>query len=110
MDIECTDYQSQEFLSACFSPKAENQFIITLTGPPDWILILWDWEKLKIIAKINIGITGIPASMIQKGEEVPEFSFQISFNPHEVNYVVVTGTDTYKYYKIENNAFEADHT
>ena len=27
-----------------------------------------------------------------------------------MNYVVVTGTDTYKYYKIEGGEFEADHT
>jgi hypothetical protein len=35
---------------------------------------------------------------------------QISFNPHESNYVIVTGNDTYKYYKIEENEFEAEHT
>jgi hypothetical protein len=29
-----------------------------LTGEPDWVLILWEWEKMKILATINIGITG----------------------------------------------------
>ena len=109
-DIDCSDYTSGEFLSACFSPKAENQFIITLTGAPDWLLLLWDWDKLKVISKINIGITGIPASMNQKDGNELDVNFQISFNPHEVNYIVVTGPDTYKYYKYEDGAFEADHT
>ena len=75
-DVECKDFQSREFLSACFNPKDENRYIVTLTGQPDWQLILWDWEKLKIITKINIGITGIPASINQKGADVePEYNF-----------------------------------
>ena len=81
-----------------------------MTGAPDWLLLLWDWDKLKVISKINIGITGIPASMNQKDGNELDVNFQISFNPHEVNYIVVTGPDTYKYYKYEDGAFEADHT
>jgi len=52
-------------LSAAFSHKDESKYIVTLTGQPDWLLILWDWDKLKILTKINIGITGIPASIMQ---------------------------------------------
>jgi|TARA_B110000285_G_scaffold225449_1_gene283716 hypothetical protein len=37
------------------------------------MLIFWDWDKLKILAKVKIGITGIPASMGQKDGE-PEYS------------------------------------
>ena len=110
-DVDCRDYESREFLSACFNPKDENRYIITLTGQPDWQLILWDWDKLKIITKINIGITGIPASINQKGgEQEPEFNFQISYNKYDSTAVVVTGMDTYKYYRIEEGEFQADHT
>ena len=74
-DIDCTDYQSKEFLSACFSPKFENNQIITLTGAPDWMLIFWNWDQLKIMAKVKIGITGIPASMSQKDGELEYSNF-----------------------------------
>ena len=59
-DIACTDYEAKEFLSCSFSPKQENQFMITLTAEPDWSVIVWDWDKPKVVHKISIGITGIP--------------------------------------------------
>ena len=31
-DVDCREYESKEFLSACFDPKEENRYIITLTG------------------------------------------------------------------------------
>ena len=82
------------------------------------MLILWDWDKLKIMTKINIGITGIPASINQntKGaDQEPEFNFQISYNKYDPTCVVVTGMDTYKYYQIEDVGdkkveFQAQHT
>lgn len=58
MDIPCEDYESKEFVSACFSHKNEHQQMITLTGAPDWLLILWDIDNCKVLGKINIGITG----------------------------------------------------
>ena len=73
------------------------------------MLLLWDWKECKILGKINIGITGVPAYMSQKGDQEVEPNFQISFNPHESNYVVVTGYDNYKYYRIEGNEFEPDY-
>lgn len=109
-DIDCTDYQSKEFLSACFSPKFENNQIITLTGAPDWMLIFWNWDQLKIMAKVKIGITGIPASMSQKDGELEYSNFQISFNPNTPDQIVVTGFDTYKYYKMTDGEFEANQT
>jgi WD40 repeat protein len=101
-------------LSVCFSPKAENKNIITLCGQPDWMLLFWDWDKEKVMAKINIGITGIPASISQKqvlpGQPEPEFNYSVSFNPFECEYIVVTGPDTYKYYKIDGAEFDPIHT
>jgi len=81
-------------------------------------LILWDWDKLKILTKINIGITGMPASIIQNqkaGDVDIDFNYQISYNKYDPKCVVVTGMDTYKYYQIVDKEdkkveFEADHT
>jgi hypothetical protein len=64
-------------------------------------LILWDWDKLKILTKINIGITGVPASIMQqKGGDTAdiEFNYQVSYNKYDPKCVVVTGMDTYKNY------------
>lgn len=50
-------YQSQEFVAAAFNPKLENQ-IVTLCGQPDWTVLLWDWEKLKLLCKVSLGLKG----------------------------------------------------
>ncbi len=36
-------YESKEFVSVCFS-KNEKHHLLTLTGEPDWALILWKWD------------------------------------------------------------------
>ena len=37
------DCDAREFVCTAFS--AENKFLITQGGPPDWTLILWSWDK-----------------------------------------------------------------
>ena len=80
-DQDCNDYQSKEFLSCAFSPKNEKQHLITLTGEPDWVLLFWQWDKAKVLASINIGLSGVMSSN----------NFKITFNPFDHNSVVVTG-------------------
>lgn len=99
-DIPCEDYKATEFLSACFAPKNESQLIVTLTGAPDWLVILWDWDKLKINCKVNIGIQSIP-QQVGKGEEEIMNTFQCTFCAMNDGSVVVTGPDTFKYFRIE---------
>jgi hypothetical protein len=98
-----TEYQSKEFVSCAFSPKNEKHHLITLTGEPDWVLIFWEWEKMKILATINIGLTGPSAN---------PFGFKCTFNPYDHNSIVVSGHSIFKYYKIkeQNSEFVADHT
>lgn len=98
-----TEFQSKEFVSCAFSPKSEKNHMITLTGEPDWTLIFWEWEKMKILATINIGLTGISPN---------PYSFKCSFNMFDQNAIVVSGHGIFKYYKIreQNSEFVADHT
>lgn len=112
VDLDCEDYEAKEFLSACFSLKNENQ-MITLTGAPDWLLILWDIENCKVLSKINIGLSGFTSNLSsgKNGESgvcaEPNHNLMCSYNPYEAeSYVCVTGNDTFKYYKIENNEFQ----
>ena len=102
-EADISDYSAREFVSCCFSPKNEKQHLITLTGEPDWLLLFWQWDKNKILASINIGLTGPLLTSLS--------GFKCSFNPFDHNAVVVTGPNIYKYYKIkELNEFVADHT
>ena len=93
---DCKDYTARKFVAVDFS-KNEKSFLITLTGKPDWMLLFWQWDKIKITAKINIGIQGVCKT-----------PFQATFCPHEHNTMVVTGIGVYKYYKLKDNEFTAD--
>lgn len=41
--LSYADCDAREYVCAAFS--AENKFLITQGGPPDWTLILWSWDK-----------------------------------------------------------------
>jgi len=43
-DVVTTEYESSEFLAVAFSYRDENQFLVTLTGYPDFKLIFWNWK------------------------------------------------------------------
>lgn len=97
-----SSYLSKEFVSCAFSPKNEKHYLLTLTGEPDWLVILWKWDSSKIAALTAIGI---------QGPQLNPSIFKCTFNPFDTNSVVVTGTNVYKYYKIKDfNEFIADHT
>ena len=53
---ECSDYYSREFLACAFSFKNEKNHLVTLTGEPDWLVILWQWDKTKILASYSVGV------------------------------------------------------
>ena len=40
---ENREFQSREFVASAFHPK-EEKIIVTLTGQPDWQLIMWNWD------------------------------------------------------------------
>ena len=43
---------SREYVSLCFS--ADNKFLLTLGGAPDWTLVCWAWEKAKPLASEKV--------------------------------------------------------
>ena len=43
-----SEVNAKEFISISFS--ADNKYLLTLTGGPDYTLIVWLWEKLRPIA------------------------------------------------------------
>ena len=56
--LSSTDYSTREFISVAFSPQNEKSLLITLTGEPDWMLILWMWDKSKCLSFQRVGISG----------------------------------------------------
>ena len=73
-----------EFLSAAFSPKNEKEHLITLSGEPDWEVILWKWDTFKLLARIPLQVTV---------QEPNPLAFQCSIqNVATELMVVVTGT------------------
>ena len=75
--------------------------MVTLTGAPDWCLLLWDIDNLKVLSKINIGLSGFTAQVNAKGgpqEPEPDHNLMCSYNPFDNQAVVVTGEDTFKLY------------
>jgi hypothetical protein len=89
---ECNDYFSKEFLACAFSVKSEKNHLVTLTGEPDWLIILWQWDKTKILASYSVGVQQPSAFM---------GNYQLSFNPYENCSVVLSGPSIYKYYQVK---------
>lgn len=61
--ITSSDYNSREFISVCFAPTNEKQFLATLTCPykgddsyltGESKIILWIWEKSKCYAALQL--------------------------------------------------------
>lgn len=76
---------------------------MTLTGEPDWLLILWQWDKTKILATFPVGLQSPSPNYFS--------NFQVSFNPFENCSVVLTGPGIYSYYDIkELSEFDSKHS
>ena len=50
------DSGSRVYISLCFSAKDESKALYSLTGAPDWNMIIWDWSKPqpKIITSLKL--------------------------------------------------------
>lgn len=104
-DTESTaQYQSKEFVAVTFSPKNEKHHLLTLTGEPDWAVILWKWDSSKIQAMMSLKFT-TPQTAIPM-----QLPFQVSFNPFEQTAVVVTGPQTYMYLTFQDQEFTIGHS
>lgn len=91
--------------------------MVTLTGAPDWMVLLWDIDNIKVLSKINVGLSGFTAQINPKGgsaEEEPDHNLMCSYNPLELtgepSRVVVTGNDTFYMFKIVDDVLESELT
>lgn len=85
---------AREFLDAAFSPKNEKEHLITLSGDPDWEIILWKWDTFKLLARIPLHVTVDPNPLV--------FQCSIQNIATELK-IVVTGNQTYRYMNVSTD-------
>eukprot|EP00066_Takifugu_rubripes_P026110 XP_011615376.1 PREDICTED: LOW QUALITY PROTEIN: cilia- and flagella-associated protein 57 [Takifugu rubripes] len=78
------DLPAQEFVCMAFSP--DSKYLIGQTGPPEWTLIFWLWEKHKVLATVKTSSSNNPVN-------------QVSFNPFNNTQLCVSGTGVFKLFR-----------
>ena len=87
-------FNCNEFLSCAFAPETEKQHLITLSGEGDWCVIIWQWDQLKILAKVNLNFVNLESELVG--------NWQLSTKKIGQDIVcVVTGSNCFNYFKIE---------
>jgi WD40 repeat protein len=86
------DCDAKEFVYAAFS--AENKFLITQGGPPDFTLVLWSWDKARPHGSVKV--SNITGSTIH----------ECSFNPQDSSLVCVVGDGVFKFFRLQEGTFK----
>ncbi|MEE4248467.1 MAG: hypothetical protein V2I33_24060 [Kangiellaceae bacterium] len=74
-----------------FAPGAENKYLVTLSGEPDYAVTLWHWERPKVLAQNKIGFGPL---------------YQISFNAIDYQHGIFVsgrGRDRLLWFKYQNS-------
>lgn len=86
------DCDAREFVCAAFS--ADNKFLITQGGPPDWTLVLWSWDKARPMGAVKV--SNLTGSVIH----------ECSFNPQDSSVVCVIGDGVFKFFRLQEGTFK----
>ncbi|XP_042364189.1 cilia- and flagella-associated protein 57 [Plectropomus leopardus] len=78
------DMPVQEFVCMAFS--MDSKYLIGQTGGPEWMLILWLWEKQKVLATVKTSNSNSSVT-------------QVSFNPYNNMQLCVSGTGVFKLFR-----------
>jgi hypothetical protein len=49
-------FKSKEMIACAFSYQKDNNKIVTLSGAPDFQVLLWNWRDIKLMATVGIGL------------------------------------------------------
>jgi hypothetical protein len=90
-----------EFIDVKFAYSDEKltNFLFTLTGEPDYRLVVWLWDKQRFVAQLKFDVDVMSKNCIPN---------QASFNPHNQLSeaqcaLLILGSNCYKYYKLADN-------
>merc|ERR1711871_1315855 len=86
---------SEEFVSICFSH--DNKFLLMLGGGPDFTLVYWTWEKVKLVASMRLHTNvSAPASEL----------YQCSFCPSDANHLAVCGNGYFQFLHLKDQTLK----
>lgn len=85
--LQYDKWTTKEIVNMAFS--ADNQLLLTLGGAPDWSLLCWNWNKAKVLSKVQIS------------EHYPVY--QTSFSPVDASVACVSGKDRLSFYRVLDN-------
>jgi len=106
------DAVASDFICVAFSP--DSKYLVGQTGGPEWMLILWLWEKQKVLATVrtssdpNNSVTQVsrPRAMYQCRPQrmrasselllLHGMSHQVSFSPYSNTQLCVSGRGVFK--------------
>lgn len=86
LSIVGNEVQTTHYVSLAFS--ADGKTLAAQGAAPDWILVLWTWEKSKVLAMTKA--TNAQGSPV----------YQCAFNPFDNNVVSCVGHNIFKLYRI----------
>lgn len=58
------DAPGREFVCVAFSP--DSKYLIGQTGGPEWTLVLWLWEKQKVLASVKTSNPNNPVTQVSR--------------------------------------------
>ncbi|XP_029007881.1 cilia- and flagella-associated protein 57 [Betta splendens] len=85
------DSPALDLVCVAFSP--DSKYLIGQTGDPDWTLVLWLWEKQKVLATVKSSSAHSPVT-------------QVSFNPHNNTQLCVSGRGVFKLFRFADGALK----
>jgi len=84
------DLGSDHFVCVAFS--ADGKYCVAQGGYPEWNLVLWAWEKTKVVAMLK--------TIVQTGAT----AIQVDFCPTDSSTICVSGNGTIKFFKLIEGA------
>ncbi|KND04574.1 uncharacterized protein SPPG_00295 [Spizellomyces punctatus DAOM BR117] len=119
------DTEGKDFVSIAFSSDAK--YILTQTGPPDWTLYYWSWEKAKMMASVKTanlpvekgashGVTAgaqgsvavlSSTSMVAREAAFGSVVYEVSFNPTDNTQLCVIGNGIFKLFRYQEGVLKA---
>ena len=91
--LSTTDCKASHYVSLDFNrnPNEESKYLIALSGPPDWMLIHWAWDKGKCLGSVSV----------KDKVNIDNLKFyHCFFHPKEEDFVCVLGNGVIKPYKL----------
>jgi len=89
--ITSSDCNSKAFTAVNFAKSNDknNQFLVTISGTPDFSVIIWLWDKQRCVARHRYC-----------QDEIEQIPLHASFDPADPTMLLVTGNNLYNFFKI----------